>query len=378
MSCETNGCQRPSTAGFRPSLSGAVETAPAGNTTTTPPRSSCARAAARDARLVRCASSVSLKSIGRMKPLHLRRPHQHGVGQHDEVRPDLADEPGNDDAVEHAVRVVGHHHDRAGLRDRRQRIGVVADVERERAHRRLPETLVRPRKPLVVDIHLLQLRLAGRLFDETDDAALQRRIARGRVAEEIFVHDAELITARVRNISRTRLAYDKRFQRGMAAFSAAAAASAGGAPAVFGLRARLHRFASRSKSCNSATSASKSLSGTMFGPSEGAWSGSGWVSMNTPATPTATAARASTGDELALAARRGPLPARLLHRMGGVEDDRRAGLARQDRQRAHVRNERVVAEARRRARSPERRPPRPRRAWRPRSSCPRARGTAPS
>ena len=31
--------------------------------------------------------------------------------------------------------------------------------------------------------------------------------------------------------------------------------------------------------------------------------------------------------ELALAARRGALPARLLHRMGGVEDHRRAGLA---------------------------------------------------
>ncbi len=33
----------------------------------------------------------------------------------------------------------------------------------------------------------------------------------------------------------------------------------------------------------------------MFGPSDGAWSGSGCVSMNTAATPTATAARASTG-----------------------------------------------------------------------------------
>ena len=38
-----------------------------------------------------------------------------------------------------------------------------------------------------------------------------------------------------------------------------------------------------------------SFSGTMFGPSDGALSGSWWVSMNTPATPTATAARASTG-----------------------------------------------------------------------------------
>jgi hypothetical protein len=37
MSCDTNGCHRPSTAGLRPSLSGAVEIPPAGNTTTAPP-----------------------------------------------------------------------------------------------------------------------------------------------------------------------------------------------------------------------------------------------------------------------------------------------------------------------------------------------------
>ena len=36
-------------------------------------------------------------------------------------------------------------------------------------------------------------------------------------------------------------------------------------------------------------------SGHMFGPSLSALSGSGWVSMNSPAMPTATAARASTG-----------------------------------------------------------------------------------
>ena len=38
-----------------------------------------------------------------------------------------------------------------------------------------------------------------------------------------------------------------------------------------------------------------SLSAIIFGPSEGARSGFSWVSMKTPATPTATAARASTG-----------------------------------------------------------------------------------
>ena len=54
-------------------------------------------------------------------------------------------------------------------------------------------------------------------------------------------------------------------------------------------------LASASNAISLLTNASNSRSGTMLGPSDGAWSGSGWVSMNTPATPTATAARASTG-----------------------------------------------------------------------------------
>ena len=37
------------------------------------------------------------------------------------------------------------------------------------------------------------------------------------------------------------------------------------------------------------------LSGTALGPSDSAFAGSGWVSMKTPAMPTAIAARASTG-----------------------------------------------------------------------------------
>ena len=47
--------------------------------------------------------------------------------------------------------------------------------------------------------------------------------------------------------------------------------------------------------------------------------------------------------EAPLAAARRPLPSRLLHRMGRVEDHRRARLG-EDRQRAHVGDERVVAE----------------------------------
>src|SRR5262249_27914089 len=54
-------------------------------------------------------------------------------------------------------------------------------------------------------------------------------------------------------------------------------------------------LASASKAISLRTRPSNWASGTMLGPSEGARSGSGWVSMKTPATPTATAARASTG-----------------------------------------------------------------------------------
>lgn len=59
-----NGCQGPSMARLRPKRSGAVEIPPAGNTTTQPPASRCCRAAARDATLVRVASSVPAKSTG--------------------------------------------------------------------------------------------------------------------------------------------------------------------------------------------------------------------------------------------------------------------------------------------------------------------------
>ena len=64
--------------------------------------------------------------------------------------------------------------------------------------------------------------------------------------------------------------------------------------------------------------------------------------MNTPATPTARAARASTGTN-SRSPPRIALPARLLHRMRRVENDRRAGLFRQNRQRAHIGDESVVA-----------------------------------
>ena len=67
-------------------------------------------------------------------------------------------------------------------------MGVVVDVQLERSHSGLEEAFAGAGKALVVDIHPLELGLAGRLFDEPDQAPLDRWIARGRIAEEIFVH----------------------------------------------------------------------------------------------------------------------------------------------------------------------------------------------
>ena len=126
-----------------------------------------------------------------------------------------------------------------------------------------------------------------------------------------------------------------------------------------------------------AISAGIRSSGIMLGPSEGAWSGSSWVSMKTAATPTATAARAMHRGELALAAGGGALPARLLHRVGGVHHHRVAG-ARHDRQAAHVGDQRVVAEGDAALAEQDALVAGARRSWRRRSPCPRGRGTGPS
>ena len=84
-------------------------------------------------------------------------------------------------------------------------------------------------------------------------------------------------------------------------------------------------LASASNRCRSISSSSIRASGTMFGPSLGARSGSSCVSMKTAATPTATAARARSGTIFALAAAGAAEAARLLHRVGRIEHDRPAG-----------------------------------------------------
>ncbi len=62
---------------------------------------------------------------------------------------------------------------------------------------------------------------------------------------------------------------------------------------------------------------------TMFGPSDGAWSGSSCVSMKRPATPTATAARASVSTNSRWPPVEPPCPPGCCNRMRGIEDHRR-------------------------------------------------------
>src|SRR5699024_3810708 len=50
-----------------------------------------------------------------------------------------------------------------------------------------------------------------------------------------------------------------------------------------------------SSSTKTSNNCSILLRGKEFGPSQSAWSGLGWVSINSPSTPAPTAARASTG-----------------------------------------------------------------------------------
>src|SRR6185437_12050663 len=118
----------------------------------------------------------------------LGRARQHDMGEDDEIGPDLAHQPGYDDAVQHPIGVIRDEYDWARLRHSGQRVRVIADVELERTHRGPEETLAGAGKALVLHIHALELGLARRFLDQPDQPPLDRRIARGSVAEEIFVH----------------------------------------------------------------------------------------------------------------------------------------------------------------------------------------------
>ena len=102
-------------------------------------------------------------------------------------------------------------------------------------------------------------------------------------------------------------------------------------------------FTVRSSSTRVVSRLSMRSSGQALGPSDLALAGSGWVSMNRPATPVATAARASTGTNSRWPPELVPCPPGSCTLVGRVEHHRAAGLA-HDRQAAHVGDEVVVAE----------------------------------
>ena len=170
MSCATNGCQRASTAGLRAEPIRRGRDAAGGKHDD--------RAAGVEPRARgRARGEVGAQGLFRPGEIdrqdeiaHFRRAHQHGVGEDGEIRPHLFDEPGDDDAVEHAIGMIGDEHHRPRSRHARQSGGVVAHVERQTADRRLPKALARARIALVVEVKPLQFGLAGRLFDKSNDA----------------------------------------------------------------------------------------------------------------------------------------------------------------------------------------------------------------
>ena len=109
------------------------------------------------------------------------------------------------------------------------------------------------------------------------------------------------------------------------------------------------------------------------------WASHGSRKVVTVVNIAGTLAHASAALECAI--RNAPVgvqpPARLLHRMRRVEHHRVAGR-RHDRQRAHVGDQRVVAEGGAALGQQDLVVAGRRRSWRRRSSCPRARGTGPS
>jgi hypothetical protein len=174
MSCETNGCQRASMARREHDNDAAAFTS---------------RARGGAGLEVGLHRVLGAREVDRQNEiLHFGRAHQHRVGQHDEIAPDLFDEPGNDDAVEHAVGVVGDDNDGARLGDRGERGGVELHVQLQLADGGGEKALATARMALVLQIHSFQLGLSGGDLDKPDQAALDGRIERARIAEQIFVH----------------------------------------------------------------------------------------------------------------------------------------------------------------------------------------------
>src|SRR6266568_7010594 len=129
----------------------------------------------------------------------------------------------------------------------------------------------------------------------TVSGATPRSLAIGGMIGSIARLNREVAKATVLTPARTRRALRRANSSGVSTACIRSGSRRCGRPWIRLACHRTDALASRSNSINVRTSPGKSLSGIILGPSEGARSGSSWVSMKIPATPTATAARASTG-----------------------------------------------------------------------------------
>ena len=135
---------------------------------------------------------------------------------------------------------------------------------------------------------------------------------------------------------------------------------------------------SRSKAISLSSKAGISLSGTMFGPSEKASSGRSCVSMNRPATPTATAARARTGTNSRWPPEDVPCPPGCCTLWVASKITGAPICSRHDRQAAKIRDQRIIAKGGAALGHQHVRDCRRHRFWPRHFSCPRAPETGPS
>ncbi len=113
---------------------------------------------------------------------------QNRIGENQEIRTNLVDEPGDYDAVEHAVGMVGHHDDGSDLGNSVQCRDVELNIDREASDRRREEVLAFDAVPTVGEIEAPQAPLPGRGFHEPDEAARHPRHRLVGVAEIRFAH----------------------------------------------------------------------------------------------------------------------------------------------------------------------------------------------
>ena len=137
---------------------------------------SCSQAGrgGREFTLVSRASRVSAKSTGRRLSRGVGRLAQDVIGEHLGVGPDLERKPGEGDAVEHAIGVVGNEHDRPGWRGVAPgRVRIELDLTRSSLTAASKKVLAALHALLMLLVELLELALTADLLDRLDDRALE-------------------------------------------------------------------------------------------------------------------------------------------------------------------------------------------------------------